>query len=52
MGELVQELGIQVIAIDGKNLRVPMTESLALALHFVSVGDGTSVGVGTEQSAG
>jgi len=43
------ELGIQVIAIDGKNLRVPMSESGSKALHFVSVGDGTSVGVGTQK---
>jgi len=36
VNQLVQELGIQVIAVDGKNLRVPMSESLALRLHFVS----------------
>jgi len=53
VNQLVQELGIQVIAIDGKNLRGSYErESGSKALHFVSVGDGTSVGVGTEQSAG
>jgi len=36
VNQLVQELGIQVIAIDGKNLRVPMSESGSKALHFVS----------------
>jgi len=51
VNQLVQELGIQVIAIDGKNLRVPMSESLALRHCILSV-YGTSVGVGTEQSAG
>jgi len=34
MGESTSELGIQVIAIDGKNLRGPMRASLALR-HFV-----------------
>jgi len=38
VNQLVQELGIQVIAIDGKNLRVPMTESLALRHCILSRG--------------
>jgi len=44
MGELVQELGIQVIAIDGKNLRVPMTESLALRHCILSVRGRRNIG--------
>jgi len=36
VNQLVQELGIQVI-IDGKNLRVPMSESLALRHCILSV---------------
>jgi len=36
VNQLVQELGIQVIAIDGKNLRGSYDRESPKALHFVS----------------